>query len=141
MPLELESLRNAIASLEEVLRRIGEPAYLSGQDEFGVRMFKAAAIQYFEVAYELSWKLIQRWVDSNVPGHESTMPRSRKDLFRIAARHGLLESPECWFGFGEARNKTSHLYSQQMAESVYEMAVLFLPEAKKLMTNLEKANA
>lgn len=140
MPLELDGLRKALLSLEEAIKRTSDPVRISTMDEFGVCMFKAAVIQYFEISYELCWKLIQRWLSENVPGDESALPRTRKDLFRIAARHGLIQSPERWFGFGEGRNKTSHIYSAEVSETVYQIAVSFLPEGKVVLSNLEKTN-
>jgi nucleotidyltransferase substrate binding protein (TIGR01987 family) len=140
MPLELDGLRKALLSLEEAIKRTSDPALLSTQDEFGVCMFKAAVIQYFEISYELCWKLIQRWLSANVPGDESALPRTRKDLFRIAARHGLIQAPEHWFGYAEARNRTSHIYSAEISQAVYELAISFLPEGKVLLRNLDKTN-
>jgi hypothetical protein len=42
-------------------------------------------------------------------------PRTRKELYRIAAREGLVRDPVAWFRFGDARNVTSHIYDEDKA--------------------------
>ena len=101
---------------------------------------RAGVIQNFEVSYESSWKFIQRWLRENGPPHEADAPRTRKDLFRMAANADLLEDPVPWFRFGEARNLTSHTYDEAHAQGSFEVAASFLPYAKQLLARLELRN-
>jgi len=61
---------------------------------------RAGVIQNFEVAYEQCWKMIQRWIKENKTSEEAEHPRTRKDLFRMAARCGLIDDPLPWFAYG-----------------------------------------
>lgn len=54
---------------------------------------RAGVIQNFEVAYEQCWKFIERWIRENRAPENADHPRSRKELFRMAARHGLISDP------------------------------------------------
>ena len=98
-----------------------------------------SVIQRFEYTYELSWKMLQRWVKQNV-SPEDAEPRTKKDLFRVGTKKEMIRHPEKWFDFSEARNDTTHTYNEKNAKSVYAFALLFLPEAKALLVELERRN-
>ena len=74
---------------------------MSGLSKEQADTIRANVIQNFEFTYELCWKFIQRWLRENRFLEEASLPRTRKDLFRMAARHGLIEHPERWFDYGE----------------------------------------
>ena len=90
-------------------------------------------IQRFEYCYELSWKTMKRIL--NVRGIEVNSP---KVTFREAAREGLIDSPEKWFGFLDLRNLTSHTYNEDMANKVFSKLGYFQVELDKLVKNLQK---
>lgn len=67
-----------------------------------------------------------------------TIPK--KQLFREAFENGLLEDPDSWFKYHEARNKTSHMYSQEASDLVYGLSDDFIKDVKKLLHNLVITN-
>lgn len=138
MALELESLRKTVGALQRSLDA-SQKAMASLDDDMRDTV-RAGVIQHFEMAYEQCWKFIQRWVRENVSPEEADYPRTRKELFRIAARHGLISDPVPWFSFGDARNLTSHTYDEAQATSVYDVAQQFLPHAQELLVRLEERN-
>lgn len=138
MPLEMESLINAVDSLRRSLDAVGGD--LGGFTDDQKETLRAGVIQNFEVAYEQCWKFTQRWLRENRSPEDADFPKTRKDLFRMAAKHGLISDPAPWFGFGEARNLTSHTYDHAQAERVYDAAVGFLPYAQELVTRLKERN-
>ncbi len=71
---------------------------------------------------------------------EIAEPRTKKDLFRIAARNGLIDNPQAWFQYNEARNLTSHTYDEGNAETVFRKAVEFVSAADRLLGELEATN-
>ncbi|NNN20993.1 MAG: nucleotidyltransferase [Acidimicrobiales bacterium] len=90
---------------------------------------RAAAIQAFEVGFELAWKYLKNLVEEN-----GTLVASPKSVFREAAKQGLLESPEVWFDFLIARNNTVHTYIEDLANEVYKfIRISFLDELDKLI--------
>jgi len=105
-----------------------------------IETIRAGVIQNFEVAYEQCWKMIQRWLKENRSPVEAENPRTRKDLFRFAARNNLIVDPVSWFTYGEARNMTSHTYDEKKALSVYKTAGQFLCDAQYLLRQLESMN-
>jgi nucleotidyltransferase substrate binding protein (TIGR01987 family) len=137
MSLDLSGLEKAVESLERTLNLIGS-APLNGAGQDVAEAIRAGAIQNFEVAYELCWKYIQRWLRLNTPSEEAEFPHTRKDLFRLAARHGLISAPEPWYAYGEARNLSSHTYNEEMAADVLKTAAAFVKDARYLLERLRE---
>ncbi len=140
MALDLTSLRKAVTALGDVLDRCEDEAVTSGLDPVTRNALRAGAIQHFEFTFELCWKFMQRWLRHNAESEEAARPRTRKDLFRMAARWGLIDDPIPWFRYAEARNLTSHTYNEDEAARVYAVARSFLGDARALLARLEQAN-
>lgn len=140
MELDLSSLQKAITALDSTLQRASDDRLMSNLDDVTQNAIRAGVIQHFEFSYELCWKFIQRWLRINVSPEEAD-PMTRKDLFRTAARYGLIRYPEAWFVYGDARNLTAHTYDAVIAEQVYLAAGQFLGDAKFLLAQLEARNA
>ena len=112
MALELSGLKQAIASLAQAIHLAKN---MPDNIEFDI--VRDSVIQRFEYTYELSWKLLQRWIKVNVSPEESD-PRTKKDLFRLAAKKKMIADPTAWFGFAEARNTVAHTYNEDKADFV-----------------------
>ncbi len=54
---------------------------------------RAGVIQNSKVAYEQCWKFIQRWIRENRTPEDADHPGTRKELFRLATRYGLVADP------------------------------------------------
>lgn len=137
MPLDLSSLQQAIDALARSLRVAQATAQMDADLQETVR---AGVIQNFEVAYELSWKFIQRWLRENRVAPEADFPRTRKDLFRLAAREGLIGDPIPWFAYGDGRNLTAHTYDLSQVLLAYQTAVRFPDDARDLFARLTERN-
>lgn len=116
MAVHLENLRNALASLDEAL----DVARSADADPDAtprlLRVLHAGVIQNFEISYELCWKALQRvLVDELTSAVALGIPR--KELFRQAARRGLIAEIQHWFDYHEARNMTAHTYHQDVAKA------------------------
>ena len=123
-PLILTPLKRALATLEEAL---------AAPDSGFVR---DSIVKRFEYTYEVSWKMMQRFLKRR----EDDIPPTRRELFREAARLGLIDDPRTWFTFHENRNKTAHAYSEAAAREVITMARQLAPAAAYLIAALEKSN-
>ncbi len=122
--LVLTPFRKALSSLDQVLA-------LPKDD-----VVRDATIQRFEYTFELAWKMIKRhlaWI-----GDFEVESLSRRDLFREAARSGLIGDAEAWFDYSDARNRTSHTYNERVAEETYAFAAQFAPDARRLLESLEE---
>lgn len=120
--LILTPLEKAVASLEDGLQ---QPKTVYNRD---------MVIQRFEYTYELSWKMLKRYLQM-YQGVEESMLRN---IFREAGKAGLVDSVETWFYYQEARNLTSHTYNEDAAEETYEAAKKFLTDVKFTLNKLKE---
>ncbi len=121
--LDLSSLLNAVSRLEEAFA--APPANDLERD---------GCIQRFEYTYELCWKMMRRQLVLMDVGDADLL--GRRELFREAARRGLITDPELWFSFQKARNLTSHNYDTDKAEETYKTASTFVSHARALLNEL-----
>jgi nucleotidyltransferase substrate binding protein (TIGR01987 family) len=138
--LELHSLKKAVTAMKQTLERAEDKAFMDNQDAITRNAIRSGVIQHFEFTYELCWKFIQRWIRLNRTPEDADHPRTRKDLFRLAAQNGLIANPSPWFKYAEARNITSHAYDDNKADAVYFASKTFILDAEYLLERLEKAN-
>jgi len=137
MALDLTSLTKAINALKASIEVMHSCDNNPETDIALKDTLRSGVIQNFEVAYELCWKFIQRWIRENRVPADADYPITRKELFRMAAKYNLISDPLPWFEFGNARNLTSHTYDGPQAALVYEAAVSFLPYARELLKRLK----
>ncbi|MFH1742349.1 MAG: HI0074 family nucleotidyltransferase substrate-binding subunit [bacterium] len=136
----MSSLEKSVTAMVQILERAEDGEFMSSLDDITRNAIRAGVIQHFEFTYELCWKFMQRWIRLNRTPEDGDHPRSRKDLFRMAAHCGLIADQLPWFAYGEARNITSHTYDDEKAESVYGTAKQFVRDTEYLLTKLQKAN-
>ncbi len=133
MKLELTSLEIAIAALERSIKAAA--TYKATLPPELVETVRSGIIQNFEVAYEISWKMMKRWIETNISAG-SVDGVSRRELFRQAFENRLIADVDLWMTFHSARNETSHSYDNETAESVGEAAIDFLAAAQSLLKSL-----
>ncbi|MFA5478715.1 MAG: nucleotidyltransferase substrate binding protein [Candidatus Muiribacteriota bacterium] len=139
MNLNFEALEKALLSYENSIESLKKAKTYPTTDLAMLNTLKAGIIQNFEFTYELCWKFIKRWLSENISKTE-TEGITRRHLYRMAAKHKLIDDVEKWMIFHEARNETSHTYDKAIAEEVYYKALEFIAEAKKTYENLVKNN-
>ena len=140
MKLELHNLERAVASLERAIRTWHNVLALDILAPDDLETIKAGVIQNFEVAYEQCWKFMRRWLHENVSPCV-TDGVTRRELFRLAAQHHLVEDVDLWMLFHEARNLTSNTYDSHNADQSFEAASRFLPQSMALLRQLREHNA
>lgn len=138
--LDFSSLEKAITSLKSAIRVSQFGPQIAIADVDMVNTIRAGVIQNFEFTYELCWKFIKRWLEMNI-GSVYVDGVSRKELFRIASEHQLIDDVEKWMEYHESRNETAHSYDADVAQEVFETAIKFLQNAETLLENLKAKNA
>ncbi|MDE0314512.1 MAG: nucleotidyltransferase substrate binding protein [Candidatus Poribacteria bacterium] len=136
MSLQLDSLRKSIDSLE---RSVKTASRIDDSDEDLQEAVRAGVIQHFEVAYELSWKMLKRWLKENI-GAASVDGVTQRNLFRLGAENRLIADVERWMEYHNARNSTSHTYDEDAALNVFTEATEFVHDVKHLLKMLEARN-
>ena len=139
MILDLSSLKKAIDSMDRALGFANQRMNKKNLQQGEIEVLKAAIIQNFEFTYELCWKFMKRWLETNLtPGLMEGV--SRRQLFRYAAENRLILDIDTWVGYHELRNKTSHTYDSEVADEIFASAGGFLQEAKSLLSAIEERN-
>ena len=97
---------------------------------------KAGAVKHFEIVYEVSWKLIERWCMS------CEAPDTRRDLthgetISAGRRNRLIDDFDQWRSYHDARNATAHTYGAARARAILERLPDFAHDARLLLETLE----
>lgn len=124
MTTKIEELKKAIQSLNEAILLHEKESNLESK-----KAFRDACIQRFEYSIELCWKVSMKTLGSNTA--------AAKPAIREMARNNLINNPEIWLSFIEARNHTSHSYDEDTAIQVFKKILEFYPEAHNLIQKLE----
>ncbi len=118
-----------LQDLQTAAKRLQEALAIRKDD-----IVRDAVIQRFEFTFELLWKLLATILQEN--GMEF---RGIKTVFRDAARIEIINDPEEWFSYLEARNLTTHTYDLEVAEKVYQTVKKFNNSLQMLLPKLEDA--
>ena len=129
-PLDLTSLTHALASLRRGLARY---AAAPGDEEL-----RDACIQRFEYCFELSWKMLHRRLELDLPNPASLDAMSYRDLIRTGAERGLVADASAWMLYRDKRNTTSHTYNADKAADVANIIPAFEAHALSLLAALQK---
>jgi len=128
--MDLSSLRNAVKRLEEGLSRY--------QQDIRDTQIRDGLIQRFEFTYEISHKLLKRFLESSAANPEEYDKADFQYLIRSANEQGLLlGSWTQWKDYREMRSKTSHTYDEETALQVVKIIPDFLKEAEHLLKQFE----
>jgi nucleotidyltransferase substrate binding protein (TIGR01987 family) len=131
MTLNISALENAITRLTEGLARY--------QRDTTDDQIRDGLIQRFEFTYELSHKMLKRYLEAAAPSPEVIDAMSFADLIRTGNEQGLLlgEWPD-WKAYRDMRSKTSHTYDVAKALEVVAGIPAFLAEAVFLRDQLRR---
>jgi len=135
MHLDFSPLSKAINQLEKSLNYATSP--LAENDPGLFEQLRNSVIQCFEFTYELSHKMLKRFLEETAASSTDISSGSFQDLIRTGNEKGLLRSDwRVWRTYRQARNNSSHTYDENKAEQVYQIAADFLLEAKHLYQQL-----
>lgn len=135
MRIDTTFLNRCLTTLERALQEFGK----TPRDAVTYDIYRAACVKEFELVLEQSGKLLRKkvapWFASNREADRLTF----KDLFRHAARHGLIEpgAAERWLRYRDNRNETAHDYGEGFAEATLELLPRFVVDARALAEVIE----
>jgi nucleotidyltransferase substrate binding protein (TIGR01987 family) len=134
MHLDYSALANAIKELEKSLNFATSDM---AEDEELFKQFRNSVIQCFEFTYELSHKMLKRYLKEISPSPEHIETATFAHIIRTGNEQGLLRSDWVrWKAYRQARNDSSHTYNEDKAADVYAIAADFLEEARFLYHQL-----
>lgn len=137
MDIDYTPLGKAINQLEISLRYANSD--MAQQDSGLFEQLRNSVIQCFEFTYELSHKMLRRYIEESAASADALDIQSFQNLIRAGNEQNLLRSDwRKWKAYRQARNESSHTYDLDKAEQVYLIVPDFLLEAKYLYQQLTK---
>ena len=135
MTIDFSPLASAISQLEKSIAFATSEMAKNNSDLF--EQFRNSVIQCFEFTYELSHKMLTRYLEETAANPEEIDLSTFQNIIRIGNEKGLLRSDwTVWRNYRHARSNSSHTYDGNKAEAVYRIAADFLKEAKHLYQQL-----
>ena len=129
--LDISPLISAVDRLREGLER--------HRREPGDEQLRDGLIQRFEFTYELSHRVLRRYLRSVAASPEAFDQMPFQDMIRTANERGLLRGDwPAWRRYRDMRARTSHAYAAAIAEQVASQIPDFLLEASYLRDQLQQ---
>jgi nucleotidyltransferase substrate binding protein (TIGR01987 family) len=131
MEIDTSALERAITRLEEAVA-----AY---QQDTSQSLIRDGLVQRFEFTYEISHRLLRRYLAANALPPETINGMNFADIIRIGNENGLLLGnwPR-WKTFRDMRARTSHSYDEAIALDVVAGIPAFLDEVRYLRDRLRE---
>ena len=125
-----------VSALEKAVDRLSE-GFARYRQDISDTQVRDGLIQRFEFTYELSHKMLKRYLEATSASPEQYDAMPFPDLIRSANEQGLLlgDWPR-WRAYREMRSKTSHTYDEEVALAVVAGIPDFLEEAVQLRDRL-----
>lgn len=137
MSIDTTFLRRCLDTLERALDELErrEP------EDISYDIFRAACVKEFELVLEQSGKLLRKRLAAFFASNRQADRLAFKDLFRHAAKHGLIdvEAAERWLLYRDNRNRTAHDYGSDFAEATLRLLPGFVVDARALAAVIERA--
>ena len=139
MSIDTTFLRRCIGTLELAYREISG---LKNQEDLTYDIYRAACVKEFELVLEQSGKLLRKRLAAYFSNNRQADRLPFKDLFRHAAKHGLIdvEATERWLAYRDNRNDTAHDYGEDFAEQTLKLLPAFITDAKILADMIESTD-
>ena len=102
--------------------------------EITTELERAGIIQFFEMTFELAWKVLKDYLES-----EGYMVKSPRETVKQAFQIGLIDNGHIWIDALSNRNLTTLTYDEKLATKMTsEILNAYLPELDKLYNKLSK---
>jgi nucleotidyltransferase substrate binding protein (TIGR01987 family) len=131
MSLDISPLLNAIARLKEGWQRY--------QQDISDIQIRDGLVQRFEFTYEISHKMLKRYLEHSAASPEQFDQMPFADLIRSANEQGLLKGDwQAWRGYRCMYSNGIESYKDDIAHQVVSIIPAFLSEAEFLAAKLKK---
>lgn len=130
MTIHTDFLVRCIATLESAFTRLRQ----RGPDDEFYDVFRAAAIKEFEIILEQSGSLLRKRLRPYFPSKRQADRLTFKDVFRHAAKHGLISVEACerWLIYRDNRNDLAHDYGEKFAVATLTLLPTFISDSREL---------
>ena len=93
---------------------------------------RAGMIQFFEISFELAWKVMKDYLES-----QEIVVKSPRETIKQAYQIGLIDDGHIWMDALSDRNLTVHTYDEALARKmVDDITGLYFPELRKFYNKM-----
>ena len=130
MTISTDFLVRCIDTLESAFEQLQQ----RGPSDTFYDIFRAASVKEFEIVLEQSGNLLKKRLRPYFASNRQADRTTFKNIFRHAARHGLISVEACerWLAYRDNRNDTSHDYGEEFAETTLKLLPDFIEDAREL---------
>ncbi len=128
--LNTDYFYRCIATLERAFNQLQN---LSSEDDL-YDIYRAACVKEFEIILEQTGKLLKKCLKPYFATSKQADQLNFKDIFRYAAKHGLLELEEAerWLIYRDNCNETAHDYGEGFANETLTLLPQFIIDAYRI---------
>lgn len=128
--LNTDYYARCIATLERAFQQL---QILSAENDL-YDIYRAACVKEFEIILEQTGKLLKKCLKPYFSSSKQVDQLTFKDVFRYAAKHGLLELEEAerWLIYRDNRNDTAHDYGEGFADATLMLLPQFIVDAYRV---------
>jgi len=131
MELITESLEKALATLKE--------AWMEFQKNTSNSFIRDAVIQRFEYTFELSHKILRRFLSETESSRIEISEMFFNDIIHLGCKRGLLLNDlEVWDKYRKLRNLTSYNYDEFKAEDIIVTVPVFIEDIDYELTKIKE---
>lgn len=95
---------------------------------------QAGIIQFFEMTFELAWKVLKDYLES-----DGYIVKSPREAIKQAFQNEIINDGHVWIDALAVRNLTVHTYDKNVASKfVNDIINIYFPEIEKMHDKLEK---
>jgi nucleotidyltransferase substrate binding protein (TIGR01987 family) len=130
-----------VTPLANAIQRLKEGVAAQASDPHNT-LLRDGLIQRFEFTYELTHKLLRRYLESTAADPDDVRSLTFEGLIRLGDEQRLLLSDVAqWKRYRKARTDTSHTYNEQTAIGILPVIPVFIQEAEFLLDRLKERTA
>jgi nucleotidyltransferase substrate binding protein (TIGR01987 family) len=128
--LNTDYFARCIATLSQAFENLNQQP----QDSVAYDIYRAACVKEFEIILEQTGKLLKKRLKPYFASSKQVDQLIFKDVFRQAAKHGLitLEEAERWLIYRDNRNDTAHDYGEGFANQTLTLLPQFILDARRI---------
>ena len=136
MSLDTTFVEKCISALEKAHALLLD----SKQESTEYDIYRSACVKEFEIILEQSGKLLKKSLKPYFSSPKKVDELVFKDIFRHAAKHGLisLEEAERWLQYRDNRNSTAHDYGVGFAVTTIQLLPQFILDARSALVSIQK---
>ncbi len=98
-----------------------------------------SVVKAFELTYQMALKTLIKYLEANSRRGDEVANLDFQDVIRLADQDGLLKNGwPTWKSYRENRNRTAHMYREEIAVAVTAALPEFVADARVLLDNLTR---